>query len=100
VSSRDRDFSWVGNFGYQRQESAHWEIELCRVNMMAGPGRSQDVERSVQELESKPVRCIVLSARQEKLDQYPAALGRFLAGHYHLARTFSDADEVWEREPL
>ena len=43
---------------------------------------------------------IVLSPRMETLDQYPEPFSRFVRSHYRLVWTFSDRDEVWERETM
>ena len=64
----------------------------------AGAARVENVELSVRQLAAKRVQYIVLSPRMETLDQYPELFSRFVRSHYRLVWTFSDGDEVWERE--
>jgi hypothetical protein len=66
--------------------------------------RPQDVERSIQELESKGVRYVLWSKYNEDADpNYPlayhlAALRAYLHNRYDRVQVFSDQDEIWERK--
>jgi hypothetical protein len=65
---------------------------------------AKDVECTVQQMATKPVRYILWSPRLNAPDtffgerQYHLAAFRdYLHAHYHLAYTFFDNDEVWEK---
>jgi hypothetical protein len=60
--------------------------------------RPENVSRSVQALDHKPTRYIVLSPRQETLDQYPEPFRSYVREHYLHVWTFSDQDEAWARK--
>ena len=63
-----------------------------------------DVQLTVRQMETKQVRYVLWSPRLNAPysffgpEQYHLAAFRdYLHAHYHLVRTFSDSDEVWEK---
>jgi hypothetical protein len=76
-------------------------LDLLESSALSSP---QYVELTIQQLEAKRVRYILWPPRLDAPDpfygqkQYHLAPFRdYLHNHYHLARSFSDNDQVWER---
>jgi hypothetical protein len=70
------------------------------TDMLEGGHKSRDefVDRSIRQLEARPVQYIIWSPRLES-PAYPfAKFHEFLVDRYQRVMTFPDQDEVWERK--